>query len=84
MACLKVRKRLSGFKCERLREACLHKKLCTLKVKPKSDNQNERFYVVTDQHEIGGLTRIFHTNHLRRPGRKMDAALARIFHAESS
>ena len=28
-----------------------------------------------DQHEICGLTRIFHTDHLRRPGKQMDPAL---------
>ncbi|MCF7729791.1 MAG: hypothetical protein K9M81_05425 [Chthoniobacterales bacterium] len=32
-------------------------------------------HLMTIQYEISGLTRIFHTNLLRRPGSQMDAAL---------
>jgi hypothetical protein len=43
------------------------------------DSQLPRY----DQYEISGLTRIFHTNHLRRPGSQMDAALDSHFDLDS-
>jgi hypothetical protein len=39
--------------------------------------------LATNQYEISGLTRIFHTNHLRRPVSQMDAALDSYFDLDS-
>ncbi|MCF7729488.1 MAG: hypothetical protein K9M81_03870, partial [Chthoniobacterales bacterium] len=36
-----------------------------------------------DHYEISGLTRVFHTNLLRRPGSQMDAALDSHFDLDS-
>ncbi len=39
--------------------------------------------LMTIHYEISGLTRIFHTNHLRKPGSQMDTSLDSHFYLDS-